>query len=294
MARETVRNAPRRRRSGVAQTKPMCVFSLPGRARAGVVGMIDYLSDCQHYYASAFDDAVESTLDTGGYVTEEQSEGGSELILSICEQFAGPPRSRIRLTPDEARLLAELLDNVLDYQRDYDWRIVAAAEATCGLTDAPTERECSTGLWAIERARVRLTVQPRAALREGDVVDIPKRATSLTRPSPAKVGTRSRRSRTPASTCAARMSGSMPVATRSARSTFFVLSMSECNAPTTRPRFVSSIVSSSTAMIVPMPWCVSCWTTCEPPPEMPMTTTLASANSASPFGPITGVRRARR
>lgn len=174
MARVTgcaTRVTMRARAKGRADAGPVCVFTLPRRARKGTVGLIDYLRQTETYYASAIDDAVAFMLDRS-VVSDEQSEAAYELVYSIRDQLAGEGRS-IRLTFDEARLLAELLDGVLHWQRDYDWRIEAAAIAADDLDDAPTEREYSDGAWALERTRARLASVPsRPSVRQGDLLTV--------------------------------------------------------------------------------------------------------------------------
>ena len=133
-------------------------------------GLIDDECDWRN---GTIESAVADALRLDCEPNEEQYYQGCDWLAAIATRLKHRGNGRYRLEPDEARLLAGVLDGVLRSTYDWDFRIENAVVSGLNLDDAPNGRQYAIGEWAIEQARVRLNEPtPRPPERPGDLLQI--------------------------------------------------------------------------------------------------------------------------
>ena len=145
------------------------------RRQANIVAALlrNLLADKRHWRNWTIEGAVFSALGLHREPDEEQYGQGCDLLAAIATRLEEPGTGRYRLGADEARLLAEVLDDVLRSSYACDSRIENAVVDGLGLDDAPTSKQYSIGEWAVEQARVRLHEPgPRAEVCVGDLLQL--------------------------------------------------------------------------------------------------------------------------
>jgi hypothetical protein len=154
--------------------EPLVPYNLLRQQADIVAALLRYLvADERHWRNWTIEGAVSSALDLDREPTEEQYDQGCDLLSDIAVRLEHRGTGRYRLAADEARLLAEVLDDVLRSPYDWDFRIESAVADGLELDDAPTGRQHETGEWAIEQARVRLNApDKRPDERAGDVLQV--------------------------------------------------------------------------------------------------------------------------
>jgi hypothetical protein len=133
-------------------------------------GLID---DERDWRNGTIESAVADALRLDREPNEDQYYQGCDWLAAIATRLKHRGNGRYRLEPDEARLLAGVLDDVLRSAHDWDFRIENAVVSGLNLDDAPNGRQYAIGAWAIEQARVRLNEPtPRPPERPGDLLQI--------------------------------------------------------------------------------------------------------------------------